>query len=54
MECAALNVDINLAYIKDESYNASCREEMTPLLEEGARLARQVWEKVNQAVSKGA
>jgi formiminotetrahydrofolate cyclodeaminase len=53
MECAALNVDINLAYIKDEPYNASCREEMAPLLEEGARLARQVWEKVNQTVSKG-
>ena len=50
MECAALNVEINLAYIKDEAYNASCREEMKPLLEEGARLSGEVWEKVNQRV----
>jgi formiminotetrahydrofolate cyclodeaminase len=54
MECAALNVEINLAYIKDEAYNAVCRDEMTPLLASGARLGEQVWAKVNQSVSEGA
>ncbi len=54
MECAALNVDINLAYIKDDSYRAACREETAPLLEEGARLGQRVWEQVNETVSEGA
>ena len=54
MECAALNVAINLAYIKDDSYNAECRTEMAPLLEEGARLGREVWDKVNQSLKEGA
>jgi len=54
MECAALNVEINLAYIKDEPFNAACRDEMTPLLQSGARLGQEVWEKVNRAVSEGA
>jgi formiminotetrahydrofolate cyclodeaminase len=52
MECAALNVEINLAYIKDQSYVEECRKEMTPLLEEGGRLGRDVWEKV-QAIMRG-
>jgi formiminotetrahydrofolate cyclodeaminase len=52
MECAALNVEINLAYIKDESYVEECRKEMAPLLEEGGRLGREVWEKV-QAIMRG-
>jgi formiminotetrahydrofolate cyclodeaminase len=54
MECAALNVEINLAYIKDESYVAACREEMAPLLEAGARLEQEVWAKVKSVVSEGA
>ncbi len=52
MECAALNVEINLAYIKDEPYVEECRKEITPLLEEGGRLGREVWEKV-QAIMRG-
>ena len=48
LECAALNVEINLAYIKDEDYNAACRQEMAPMLHAGTRLARDVWENVNQ------
>ena len=52
MECAALNVEINLAYIKDESYNEACRQEMAPLLEEGARLGGEVWDAV-QARMRG-
>jgi formiminotetrahydrofolate cyclodeaminase len=50
LECAALNVEINLAFIKDEAYNGACREEMAPLLEAGERMAGQVWEKVHQQV----
>ncbi len=50
MECAALNVEINLAYIKDEEYNSRCRQEMAPRLHAGTRLAREVWEKVNARV----
>jgi len=48
MECAALNVEINLAYIKDDGYNAECRQEMAPRLDAGRRLAGEVWEKVNR------
>jgi len=50
MECAALNVEINLAYIKDDSYTAACRKEIAPMLHAGARLAQEVWEKVNRSV----
>lgn len=50
MECAALNVEINLAYMKDEEYKAACRREIAPRLHAGARLAGEVWEKVNQRV----
>ncbi len=50
MECAALNVEINLAYIKDEDYNAACRREIAPRLHAGTRLAGDVWEKVNRSV----
>jgi len=54
MECAALNVAINLAYIKDDRYNAECRTEMAPLLHAGVRLGREVWDKVNQRLKEGA
>jgi len=54
MECAALNVEINLAYIGDEQYNAACRKEIAPLLHAGARLSREVWEQVNRRVKQGA
>jgi formiminotetrahydrofolate cyclodeaminase len=50
MECAALNVEINLAYIKDESYNATCRAEIEPLLTEGKRTAGEVWERVEKTM----
>jgi formiminotetrahydrofolate cyclodeaminase len=54
MECAALNVEINLAYIKDEAYNEACRQEMAPMLNAGTRLAGEVWDKVNQRVKGDA
>jgi len=53
MECAELNVEINLAYIKDAEFVATCRKDIAPLLEEGARLAREVWAKVNQRMREG-
>ncbi len=46
LECAALNVEINLAYIEDEVYNESVRQEMAPMLAQGPGLGAMVWEKV--------
>ncbi len=54
MECAALNVEINLAYLQDDSYNDVCRSEMAPLLLAGARFAQEVWGKVNHRLKEGA
>jgi len=53
MECAALNVEINLAYIKDDIYNSSLRKEIAPMLHAGRHLAGEVWERVNQMVREG-
>jgi formiminotetrahydrofolate cyclodeaminase len=50
LECAALNVEINLAYIKDEPYNAGAREELARLLDEGAKRGAGVWVKVKEKV----
>ncbi len=50
LECAALNVEINLAYIKDAGYVAAVRGEMAPLLESGRRQAGSVWEDVSARV----
>jgi len=53
LDCAALNLEINLLYIKDANYVNSCRKEIAPLLHEGARLGTEVWEKVNQHLKEG-
>lgn len=50
MECAALNVEINLAYIRDDAYGAACRKEIAPMLHAGARLAQEVWDTVNRSL----
>jgi formiminotetrahydrofolate cyclodeaminase len=47
LECAALNVEINLAYIKDEAYNETVRSEMKPMLERGPKMGADVWTRVN-------
>lgn len=47
LECAVLNLEINLIYIKDAEYVAAHRKQVAPLLHEGARLAQEVWDKVN-------
>jgi formiminotetrahydrofolate cyclodeaminase len=46
LECAALNVEINLAYIKDEPYKRAVRDEMRPMLESGPEIAAKIWAKV--------
>lgn len=46
LECAALNVEINLAYIKDEAYNAAARSEMKPMLKKGPGMGADVWARV--------
>jgi hypothetical protein len=48
LECAALNVEINLAYIKDEQYNAAVRSEMAPMLKRGPEMGVDVWAGVNE------
>jgi len=50
MECAALNVEINLAYIKDEQYNAAAREKLARMLGDGKTLGDGVWTKVQAKV----
>jgi len=50
MECAALNVEINLAYIKDEQYNAAAREKLARMLGAGKKLGDGVWTKVQAKV----
>jgi formiminotetrahydrofolate cyclodeaminase len=53
LECAVLNLEINLVYIKDQEYVAARRKEMAPLLHEGARLGAEVWTKVSERLKGG-
>jgi len=53
MECAALNVEINLIYIKDKDFVDSRVNQMKPLLIEGEKLGREVWTRVIQKVKEG-
>jgi formiminotetrahydrofolate cyclodeaminase len=53
LDCAALNLEINLIHIKDEEYVAARRKEMAPLLHEGARLGAEVWAQVSQRLKGG-
>ena len=52
LECAALNVEINLASIKDEGFNARARAQMAPLRAEAPGIEREVWGKVERAIKK--
>jgi len=54
MECAVLNVEINLIHIKDRAFVNACIKEMKPLLEEGEKLGKEVWHQVLQKVRQGA
>ncbi len=54
LECAALNLEINLVYLGDGEYAAARRKQTAPLLHEGAHLAQQVWEEVNDHLREQA
>jgi formiminotetrahydrofolate cyclodeaminase len=50
-QCAVLNVEVNLAGIKDEGYNQQVRADMAPLLSQARILRDEVWQRVGQAVT---
>jgi len=52
LECAVLNVEINLVSIKDQAFVSGVMEELKPLIRESEVLGREVWEKVIKAVRK--
>lgn len=52
LECAVLNVEINLVSIRDQAYVNRVTEELKPLIRESEMLGREVWEKVILAVRK--
>lgn len=51
LHCAALNVEINLAYIEDEDYNAAKRTALEPLMMRAATIREEVWGKVKQKMA---
>jgi formiminotetrahydrofolate cyclodeaminase len=53
MECATLNAEINLIHIKDSAYVEAAFSSMKPLIEEGERLAQQVWHEVIHRMRQG-
>jgi formiminotetrahydrofolate cyclodeaminase len=52
LECAVLNVEINLVSIKDQTFVSGTLEELRPLVRASEVLGREVWEKVITAVRK--
>jgi formiminotetrahydrofolate cyclodeaminase len=50
-QCAALNVEVNLAGVKDEGYNERTRAEIAPLLSQARTLRDTVWQSVERAVA---
>jgi len=52
LECAVLNVEINLVSLKDQAYVNGIADELKPLIRESETLGREVWEKVILAVRK--
>ncbi len=53
LECAVLNVEINLASIKDEAFVRSRIEELTPMVRESEVRGREVWDRVLRQIRKG-
>ncbi len=51
LHCAALNVEINLAYIEDEDYNSAKRASLEPLLARAETIREEVWNKVKQKMA---
>ncbi|UCH33257.1 MAG: cyclodeaminase/cyclohydrolase family protein [Armatimonadota bacterium] len=52
LQAAYLNVEINLAGIRNEAYNEQVRRELTPLVERAAKVRAEVWQHVMAAVRK--
>lgn len=52
MESAALNVEINIAWIKDEDFCDEVRQTMDPLISEGMDIKNEVWDKVVRKIRK--
>jgi len=50
LECGWLNVEINLAWLRDPEVSAQARARTEPLLAQGRRAAAAVWEKVRAKV----
>lgn len=50
LQAAYLNVEINLAGIKDEAHNEQVRRELAPLAARAAQIRAQVWQQVLDAV----
>lgn len=50
LQCAALNVEINLRGIKDEAFNAQRRAILEPVLKEAASLSNTIWDKVQEGM----
>ncbi len=50
LRSAQLNVEVNLAFIKDDDYNAEKRERLAQLMTDSARAAEITIEKVKQAI----
>jgi len=52
LECAVLNVEINLVSMKDQAFVSKVSDELKPLVRESELLGREVWEKVLAAVRR--
>ena len=51
LHSAALNVEINLAGIKDEAFCQEIRAQLDPIVDDGTRIKTEVWEKVEIAIT---
>ena len=51
LHSAAMNVEINLAYIKDEAFCKEVREKLDPIVAESTKIKAEVWEKVMKAIT---
>jgi len=52
LQAAYLNVEINLAGIKDDGYNQQMRRDLAPLVARAPKTREQVWPRVLEAVRK--
>jgi len=53
LQCAALNVEVNLAFIKDQAYNEQARAKITPLMTAARQQRDQIWAQVLTVIPGG-